>query len=224
MWRDLTFCGVCLGVEQEPICAKCGKPCDESNAFKNRLGRWFHNACVADHMSGLPEGSVRHLTQIRSGGDSLSLEDFVFCNVCDRPLKKHQCRNEVIERRDQHGRRYQEINLRCVQCGDYIIELTKSHRLMPLLVVYAGLVLMVDLTNSDSGLSWSGVIIGFCLPVGSGALALWWVISKSRRDCKAILYRWSAKHGVDSSTWPKPIKHWVDLYGNNAGNWPPPSS
>ena len=38
----------------EPICAKCGKPYDESNAFKNRQGQWFHNACVAEHMSEAP--------------------------------------------------------------------------------------------------------------------------------------------------------------------------
>ena len=42
-------------MEQEPICAKCGKPCDESNAFKNRQGQWFHNACIAEHMSSGPE-------------------------------------------------------------------------------------------------------------------------------------------------------------------------
>jgi len=42
-------------VEQKPICAKCGKPCDESNAFKNRQGQWFHNACVNEHMSDTPE-------------------------------------------------------------------------------------------------------------------------------------------------------------------------
>ena len=48
------FCDVYRAVEQEPMCAKCGKPCDESNAFKNRQGQWFHNACVAEHMSNTP--------------------------------------------------------------------------------------------------------------------------------------------------------------------------
>ena len=38
----------------EPICTKCGKACDESNAFKNRWGQWFHSACVNEHMSDTP--------------------------------------------------------------------------------------------------------------------------------------------------------------------------
>ena len=59
MWRDYGVCGVYGGVEQEPICAKCAKPCDESNAFKNRQGQWFHNTCVAEHMSETPGHSYK---------------------------------------------------------------------------------------------------------------------------------------------------------------------
>ena len=51
-------CGVYCGVEEEPICAKCGKPCDESNAFKNLQGQWFHNACGAEHLSGTPDNRM----------------------------------------------------------------------------------------------------------------------------------------------------------------------
>ena len=48
-------------MEQELICLKCGKPCDESNAFKNRQGQWFHNACIAEHMSNTPEYGLKQL-------------------------------------------------------------------------------------------------------------------------------------------------------------------
>ena len=46
-------------MEQEPICAKCAKPCDESNSFQNRQGQWFHNACIAEHMSNTPEYGLK---------------------------------------------------------------------------------------------------------------------------------------------------------------------
>ena len=48
-------------MSEEPICAKCDKPCDERNAFKNRQGQWFHNACIAEHMSNTPEYGLKQL-------------------------------------------------------------------------------------------------------------------------------------------------------------------
>ncbi len=205
------------------ICVICNEDCSNERRFQNEGGQYLHQRCYVHEHN--PSGQPKPAPETVTNAHSLKLWEFVYCTVCDRPLKTYQCRAAVRERVADNGKRYQEIKLRCVQCGHKITELKKSDRFLPLLLlIFVGLGTTVELKNSFSGLSWSGVIIIYILPVCSGALAWWWLISNSRRDCKSILDRWSVKHGVDSSTWPKPIKHWVDLYGNNAGNWPPPSS
>jgi len=204
------------------ICIICGEDCSSEPRFTDDDGRYIHRRCygheenLTDQLEQAPKTATNH--------DSLKLWEFVYCTVCDRPLKKHQCRNVVKELVDDNGKRYQRIRLRCVQCGHYITECKEFERFAPLLMVVLGLLVFMELKNPVSGLSGSGYEISFYILVGSGALAMWWLFSNSRRNCKAILARWAGKHGVNSSDWPKPNKHWVDLYGNNAGNWPPPSS
>jgi len=204
------------------ICIICGEDCSSEPRFTDDDGRYIHRRCYG-HEENLT-GQLEQASQIATNHHSLKLWEFVYCTVCDRPLKKHQCRNVVKELVDDNGKRYQRIRLRCVQCGHYITECKKFERFATLLMVVLGLLVFMELKNSVSGLSGSGYEISFYILVGSGALAMWWLFSNSRRNCKAILARWAGKHGVNSSDWPKPNKHWVDLYGNNAGNWPPPSS
>ena len=127
--------------------------------------------------------------------------DYAYCEKCDRPFRRNDCRSERTDIGDNSKTSYY-----CRVCESLAHDFNKLIILPKNLFV--ALILCIGFTFAYSYGSTPSIMIGLPFPTIEIIPVLVFVglFVRTKSKCKPIYDRWVMQHGTDPDKWPAPAE------------------
>ena len=132
---------------------------------------------------------------------------YVYCMVCDRPLREKECRSETVFRRDNSHTTYY-----CMVCNAIARKPFSMAAWVGIALLTCAMAAIsawfIDVAPVDdvegTSKNWYRYFLFFVLmAIPLFTFVIGWA---KKSECKPIYDRWVMQHGTDPDKWPAPAK------------------